>query len=188
MIIIITGTPGTGKTTIAPLLADKLDCKLVDVNHLVEEKHLYTGLDPEKGYKVVDIDALVEELHKQVNIDDNPNNIDDSNSDHSNIIIEGHLSHYYPESDFVIVLRTNPDTLKSRLQNRDWKDVKILENLEAEALDVCTWESYQVHGNKVHEIDTSHINPENAVSVILNILCGKKSYPPGNIDFSDYFG
>nr|WP_279383589.1 AAA family ATPase [Methanobacterium formicicum] len=48
MIILLTGTPGTGKSTISPLLADKLGCQLVDVNHLVEEKHLYTGLDPEK--------------------------------------------------------------------------------------------------------------------------------------------
>ena len=52
MIILITGTPGTGKTTIAPLLGKTLKCPVIDVNQLVDEKHLYTGVDPEKGYKI----------------------------------------------------------------------------------------------------------------------------------------
>jgi polynucleotide 5'-kinase involved in rRNA processing len=80
MIILITGTPGTGKTTISPLLAEKLGCYLVDINQLVEEKQLYTGVDPEKGYKIVDLDSLEGELHKIVDVTLNESNC---------IIIEG---------------------------------------------------------------------------------------------------
>ncbi len=180
MIILLTGTPGTGKTTIAPLLAEKLGCHLVDINHLVEEKEIYTGLDPEKGYKIVDMEALEEELYKITGLDDV------SGNQNSCTIIEGHLSHYFPQADWVVVLRTEPHILQGRLKKRDWGDVKIRENLEAEALDICTWEAYQTHGNKVHELDTSSIMPEKVVDLISDIIHGKKSFPVGEIDFSAY--
>jgi len=185
MIILLTGTPGTGKTTISHLLAEKLDSQLVDINQVVEEKHLFTGLDPEKNYKIVDMNALEEELFKIVGKDarDPGSDPDEKYS----IIIEGHLSHYFPQADLVVVFRTEPSILKGRLQKRDWKETKIRENLEAEALDICTWEAHQVHGSKVHEIETTNMTPEKAVNIILEVIDGKKSFPVGGIDFSGYF-
>jgi adenylate kinase len=205
MILLLTGTPGTGKTTISHLLAEKLGCQLVDINHLVEEKHLYTGLDPEKDYKIVDMDALEGELFKIVgeeNVGDQKKNssmdfstsIDFSKDSGINfsktscIIIEGHLSHYFPQADLVVVFRTEPHTLEERLKKREWKAAKIRENLEAEALDICTWEAYQIHGTKVHEVETTNITPEEAINIISEIINGKKSFPVGNIDFSGYLG
>lgn len=184
MIILLTGTPGTGKSTISPLLADKLGCQLVDVNHLVEEKHLYTGLDPEKNYKIVDMEALEDELSQIVS------NQDDQKEDSSKgcIIIEGHLSHYFPRADLVIVFRTEPKVLEDRLQKRDWKESKVRENLEAEALDICTWEAHQIHGSRVHEVETTKITPEETIDIIFDIVNGKKSFPVGEIDFSGYLG
>lgn len=190
MIIILTGTPGTGKTTISHLLAEKFGCKLVDINLLVDEKHLYTGLDPEKGYKVVDMVALEEEIQRILNeeVEDDLKGRKDSlgGVKDSCVLIEGHLSHNFPKADFVVVFRTEPPLLGNRLQKRGWKDVKIRENLEAEALDVCTWEAYQLHGDKVHEVDTSNITPQKAVDTVLDIINGKKSLPPGSIDFSAF--
>ena len=176
MIILLTGTPGTGKTTVSPLLAEELNCTLTDINQLVAEKQLYTGLDAQKGYKIVDIAALEEELQ----------NIIDKKEDDQFVIIEGHLSYYFPLADFVIVLRTEPSVLEDRLTKRDWKASKIHENLEAEALDICTWEAYQTHGSKVHEVDTTNITPEEAVNTILKIIKGEKSHPPGDVDFSGF--
>ncbi len=195
MILLLTGTPGTGKTTISHLLAEKLGCRLVDINHLVEEKHLYTGLDPEKDYKIVDMDALEGELFKIVGRENDGHQKKDSNKDScmnssntSCIIIEGHLSHYFPRADLVVVFRTEPRTLEERLKKRDWKKSKIRENLEAEALDICTWEAHQTHGTKVHEVETTHITPEEAINIISEIINGKKSFPAGSIDFSGFLG
>ena len=56
--VLITGTPGTGKTTASKITAKILNCPLVVVNDLVNNKNLYDGYDPEKGYKVVDLEAL----------------------------------------------------------------------------------------------------------------------------------
>lgn len=222
MIILLTGTPGTGKTTISHLLAEKLGCQLVDINHLVEEKHLYTGLDPEKDYKIVDMDDLEEELFRIVGpenaVDLKKDSIKDSTkssikaftkdytesstknslNDSSNlsinstknscIIIEGHLSHYFPQADLVVVFRTEPTTLSERLRKRGWTEPKIRENLEAEALDICTWEAHEIHQEKVHEVETTKITPEEVIDVILDIIDGKKSFSVGNIDFSEYLG
>jgi len=215
MIILLTGTPGTGKTTISHLLAEKLGCQLVDINHLVEEKHLYTGLDPEKDYKIVDMDALEKELFQIVgsqnaidlkkdsikdstkssikastkdSLNDSSKDLSINSTKNSCIIIEGHLSHYFPLADLVVVFRTEPDILKERLQKRGWKEAKIRENLEAEALDICTWEAHEIHQEKVHEVETTKITPEEVIDVILEIIDGKKSFPVGNIDFSGYLG
>jgi adenylate kinase len=199
MIILLTGTPGTGKTTISHLLAEKLGCQLLDINHLVEEKHLYTGLDPEKDYKIVDLDALEGELFKVVgdgNTDDQKkdyskdsnNHLSKNSTKNSCIIIEGHLSHYFPQADLVVVFRTEPTALSERLRKRGWNEAKIRENLEAEALDICTWEAHQIHQEKVHEVETTNITPEEVIDVILEIIDGKKSFPVGNIDFSGFLG
>ncbi len=187
MIILITGTPGTGKTTITPLLGEKIGCQVIDVNKLVDEKNLYTGVDAEKGYKVVDMDALTQELLKiitteKISYDEN----EEVPGERPSIIIEGHLSHYFSLADFVIVLRTAPNILRDRLQKREWTDLKIHENLQAEALDICTWEAYQTHGSNVHEVNTSSITPEEAVEIISRIIYKEESSPPGNIDFSEF--
>jgi adenylate kinase len=193
MILLLTGTPGTGKTTISHLLAEKLGCHLVDINHLVEEKRIYTGLDPEKDFKIVDMEVLEGELFKIVGEENigvhKKNSSKDScinSSKTSCIIIEGHLSHYFPQADLVVVFRTEPHTLEERLKKREWKESKIRENLEAEALDICTWEAYQIHGTKVHEVETTNTTPEEAINIISEIINGKKSFPVGNIDFSGY--
>lgn len=176
MILLLTGTPGTGKSTISQILSKKLDGLLVAVNDLVEEKKLYNGIDPEKGYKQVDLEALKGEIQEiKLNHDEN-----------FWLVVEGHLSHNFPHAEMVIVLRTDPKTLKDRLKGRGWSDSKIKENLEAEALDISTWEAYQIHGDKVQELDTSDINPQETVDILLEVIRGEKSLPVGNIDFSTY--
>lgn len=176
MIIIITGTPGVGKTTVSNLLRDKLDANLVAINDLVDEKHLYTGIDEERGYKIVDMDALLDELDNIV-----------EKSDRSNyIIIEGHLSHFYKNSDVLIALRANPDVLRERMVVKCWKEVKINENIEAETIGICSYEAYQIHGEKVNEIDTSNILPQDVSNMIIDVINGTKKFPVGNVDFLDY--
>lgn len=177
MIILITGTPGVGKTTVSSILVEKIGAYLVNINELVDEKHLYTGIDEERGYKIVDMDALFNEMDEIIK------NVDDPDK---HIIVEGHLSHLFGNSDRVIVLRANPDVLRVRMGTKGWKAAKIRENIEAEAIDVCSYEAFEIHGNKVNEIDTSDIPPEDVADLIIDVINGSKRFPVGNVDFLDY--
>lgn len=176
MILLLTGTPGTGKTTVSRLLTDQLEARLVAVNQLVDQKHLYTGLEPEKHYKIVDIPALLEEMEKIVQ---------DYRDNGDWLIFEGHLSHYYPEADLVVVLRASPLLLQERLKKRKWKPEKVRENLEAEALDICAWEAGDIHGEMAQEIDTTHKTPLEVANSIMKIIRGEKSSPVGVVNFLD---
>ena len=179
--VLISGTPGTGKTTASKIASKILKYPLMAVNDLVNDKNLYNGHDPEKGYKVVDLDALSKEIETR---------IENLNEEH--LLIEGHLAHTFKNEDLVdivIVLRTRPEILRKRLNTRGWSNSKVHENLEAEALDICTFEAVETHGDKVNELDTSDIDVKEVADIIVEIIEGKKHFPPGNLNFlEDLYG
>ena len=175
MIIFITGTPGTGKTTVSRLLEEQLSFKRVDINQLVEDEKIFSGYDEEWGYKIVDIPSLCRAL------------TDIIGKSRGDLLVEGHLSHFCEGADWVVVLRTNPTVLENRLRNKGFKDSKVRENIIAEALDICAFEAFQKYQDKSNEIDTTDKTPQEIVEIIKKIIKGEKSYPVGEVDFSDYF-
>ncbi len=56
--IIITGTPGTGKTTLAKRLAKRLNYHYIDVNKLISKYKLSEGYDSKRRTKIIDINKL----------------------------------------------------------------------------------------------------------------------------------
>ena len=168
--VFITGTPCTGKTT----LASKLNGHLIKINDLAINHDFVLGIDENKGYKVIDIDKLsayVDELIKDCD---------------ELLIFEGHLSHLCDGADKVIVLRVDPDILKTRLEARDYSDAKIRENLEAEALGVCSAEAYEKYSDKVYELDVSGLAMDEAVDLIEDVIQNGGDYPVGSVDFMDW--
>lgn len=177
MMIIITGTPGTGKTSVTESLKEDFDAEYISINSLLEDYDLNLGIDEKRGYKIVDTEKMIpiiDQIKKE--------------SEKDVIIFEGHLAQDYPNADLVIVLRCNPDVLKKRLSTRNWKDAKIHENVSAEILGICTEESYELYRDNVQEIETSDKTIDNLKKDIIEIVCGKKTYPLGQIDYlSEYF-
>ena len=168
--VFITGTPCTGKTT----LASKLNGHLIKINDLAINHDFVLGIDENKGYKVIDIDKLsayVDELIKGCD---------------ELLIFEGHLSHLCDGADKVIVLRVDPDILKTRLEARDYSDAKIRENLEAEALGVCSAEAYEKYSDNVYELDVSGLAMDEAVDLIEEVIHNGGDYPVGSVDFMDW--
>ena len=86
----------------------------------------------------------------------------------------------------VIVLRVHPEILRKRLEARNYSDSKIRENLEAEAMGVCTSEAYELYGDKLQEIDVSYLSIEKAVDLICDIINDAINFPCGEIDFMDW--
>ena len=186
-VIFISGTPCTGKTTIATELNDYLnnngcDSTLIKINDLAVEKDLVLGEDPDKYYKVIDIDRLNDVLKDE---------IAEFKSECSSIpkalVVEGHLSHLCEGADKMVVLRLNPSFLKSRLEARDYTESKVNENLEAEALAVCSAEAYELYDEELNEIDTTDKSIDDVLSVILDVINDNAHYPAGSIDFMDWF-
>ena len=179
-VIFISGTPCTGKTTVASDLNDYLSSngfhsRLIKVNDFAIENDLVLGEDPDKLYKVIDIDGLNESLNEEI----------DKNSD-CVLIVEGHLSHLCEGADKMIVLRLNPSILKDRLEERNYSSSKIQENLEAEALAVCSAEAYEIYGDKTNEIDASDKSVEEIRDFIIAIAADKMECPVGSIDFMEW--
>ncbi|WP_407424009.1 adenylate kinase family protein [Methanobrevibacter sp.] len=172
--IFISGTPCTGKTTVSELLSDKLNCRLVKINDLAIENDFVLGIDDEKGYKVIDIPALNEKVSEIISGNDGM------------LIFEGHLSHLCDGADRVIVLRVRPEILEHRLRARDYSEAKIRENLEAEAMGICSGEAYEIHGENVSEIDASDLTVEEIVDNLICVISGEKTFSFGEIDFMDW--
>ena len=59
MMITLTGTPGTGKTTVSQLLHKRLDSKLISINSLLDDYDLNLGTDKVRGYRIVDTEAMI---------------------------------------------------------------------------------------------------------------------------------
>lgn len=172
-IIFISGTPCTGKTTVSELLSDKLNCKLVKINDLAICDNLVLGIDKDKGYKIIDIDALNDSLSDIISSSDN-------------LIVEGHLSHLCYGADKLIILRCRPEILEKRLALRDYSDAKIHENLEAEALGVCSAEALEIYENNIYELDVSDLTPDEIVYILIDLINGEKQLSFGEIDFMDW--
>ena len=60
--IFITGTPCTGKTTIA----SKLNGRLIKINDLARSHGFIMGVDEKKGYEIIDIEKLSSYLHELI--------------------------------------------------------------------------------------------------------------------------
>ncbi|NOZ58325.1 MAG: AAA family ATPase [Euryarchaeota archaeon] len=171
MILIITGTPGTGKSTVAGLLSRRLGLKLIRLSALAGRAAC--GYDAERGSVEVDVERLFQIVRPLARGD---------------VVIEGHLAHLLPFREAtVVVLRCSPAELEERLRKKGFPERKIRENLEAEALDVCLIESLQVHSD-VYEVDTSGMKAEQVAERIERILAGEgEAFRPGKVDWSEEF-
>ncbi len=154
MIIAITGTPGTGKTKVAKELAKLLNYSYVELNKVAEEQGLVIGIDPERHSKIMDTDKFDEIFIKD------------------NSVVDGHLSHLV-QADVIVVLRTRPDILKKRLSKRRWRREKVMENVEAEIIGVCSSEACET-GERIAEIDTTGKRPRQVAKSIKILINNNK--------------
>lgn len=166
--VLLTGTPGTGKSTAAKAFSFKTGHDIIHINEEVGADYLSV----EDGSKVVDIEVLSEKIGARLT---------------KNCVVDGHLSHLLSLEGIVIVLRTNPRELEKRLVKKGFSKRKIAENLEAEALDVCLVESLERYDD-VFEIDTTGRDLDYVTDSISNILHGKTDdFSPGGISWLEEY-
>lgn len=156
MILAISGTPGTGKTTVAKILEKELGWKLLNLHDLAKDKGCVSGFDEERNCDIVDSDKLSEVISGLK----------------GDFIIEAHFAHEMP-SDVLVILRTHAGILRHRLRDKGWPEKKVEENVMAEIMDICVNEASEM-GKDFSEIDSGREKPEETAEEILKILRSKK--------------
>lgn len=140
MRIIITGSPGTGKTTIAKLLAKKLRCKLINEADFSLEKGI-AKWDHENAELEIPLGKLKKGLEKEL-------------EKHERVILEGHtLCEIKLNVDAVVLLRVHPEILQERLERKGYNEVKIMDNVFCEGIDYCKKHVYRRYNrSKIIEV------------------------------------
>jgi len=154
--IIVGGTPGTGKTTLAKRLAKKLNFHYLDVNKIIEKYNISEGYDKKRDTKIIDTKKLNLALTKEIR------NFKQSKE---GIIIDSHLSHYLPKKyvDLCIVTKCNLKELENRLKKKKYSKSKVRENLDVEIFDVCLNEAKE-NKHKIIVIDATKDFSTNYIS------------------------
>jgi adenylate kinase len=164
--ILVTGTPGVGKTTVSHRLASKLDAHYIGITALVKKQQLITDIDENRQTLVADTEKVSKQL-QQILV-----------KAEGRVIIEGHyVVDVVPKKDVntVFVLRRDPRELKSALEKRGYDEKKLWENLAAEILDVCLWDALSACGaDKVCEVDVSGKTVEAVVEEMMLVLEKRK--------------
>ncbi len=165
MIIVITGTPGTGKTRLSELLSKRIKADVVSVSEFVKKRHLYESYDRSLKTYIVDEKRLSKELEHYVR----------KRFKDKDVIIEGHLSHYLKKSlvDLCIVLKCSITELNKRLSKRNYSRAKIKENLESEIFGICEEEAREFQ-KIVVLIDTTKKSASASANEAYDIIKGLK--------------
>ena len=123
MNLLVTGTPGSGKTTLAKNIAKKLKMKTINekdfalknaIGHYNEENEL---------------ELPIKTLQKKANVFLKKN---------KRIIFEGHVfSETKLAVDKVILLTIDPEELEMRLELRKYSPQKLMDNVFCEGIEYC---------------------------------------------------
>ncbi|MDD5163326.1 MAG: AAA family ATPase [Candidatus ainarchaeum sp.] len=157
MRIIITGTPGTGKSLVAQLLAKELKCKAINERAFCEKRKI-GKFDKRLKELIVPLGKMAKEMNKFLKKE-------------KNIILEGHLlCEAKLNSDIVILLRVSPAILEERLRARHYPEFKIQDNVLCEGIDYCKKHAQRNYPKqKIFEIQNSGQLKE-TISGIMKII------------------
>ena len=174
-VVLITGTPCVGKTTLAKQLANKLDALYINLTDYAKTHSLTLGEDKQRNTTIINEEKMRSALTDTIN-----------QTQKANVIVDGHYATAVipPNlSTHVFVLRRNPKELKEFMQKCNFPEPKLNENLSAEILDICLVEALQMHEGKVCELDVTGKSVEETVNEVLAVVDGGKRCYSGFVDW-----
>jgi adenylate kinase len=159
MRILITGTPGTGKSSVAREISKRKGWPLLSLKEIAEKRGCI--IRKEGKERIVDAEKLRKEALREL-------------KGKKDAVIEGHLGcEFSLPVDFVFILRARPAELRRRMGRRGYNSRKIEENLMAEMLDYCSQVSARHYKVPILEADTTKRTAGQTARRILSCL-GKK--------------
>ena len=159
--ILISGTPGVGKSTHASELATRMGLRYVNINELALKKVMYHGSDSVVG----DARSINEEMVQD-------------KIEHSvkkgGCVVDYHSCDMFPKSWFrlVFVLRTDNTVLYDRLEKRGYNEVKMKNNIECEIFQELLEEAREHFGiDKVIELFSNEVDDiENNLDIMTGLI------------------
>ncbi len=160
MRILITGTPGAGKSEIAKELSKLTGWEVILISEAAEAAR---AVKTSKNGKTVSLPKLYAYLNPIL-------------MNKGDVIFEGHLGCEIPcSADLVVVVRTHPKELEKRMKKRGYYKEKIDENIMAELLDYCYQLSEKNYECKIVELDTTGRTAEESAQRIYDYMNGEIS-------------
>jgi adenylate kinase len=150
MRVFITGTPGTGKSSLAAAIGDRFSIPVFNVALKAKLMGLVESHDEERDADVID-EASIERIAQAIE------------RKHDDFVLEGHLVHYAAprEGDGVVMIcaMCPIEILKDRLEERGYSEAKVRDNLDSEIFQVCRTEAEEA-GWEVLLYDSSKLEPD----------------------------
>ena len=149
--ILVTGTPGVGKTATASLIAEAVGLKHINVGELIKQHKCYDGHDDELDTNILDEDKLLDLME---------NMLQECADENVGIVADYHSCELFPERwfDLILVLRAKTDVLYDRLTERGYNDKKRSENMECEIMQVVLQEAKESYDTEiVHEVQSNTV-------------------------------
>ena len=158
-VIVITGTPGSGKTTVSRKVAELLgSCELISANDIVRDMRLFSGYSRD-GEMIADMRRLKAEIKRRVR-----------SSRADVVIIEGHLlCDMKIGGATAVVIREHLNKLLLRMRKRRYSRKKIEGNIVAEAIDYCGVNALANY-TEVYELESGR----DTAAKVLGIINGKR--------------
>ncbi len=163
--IVISGVPGSGKTSTALLLSTVLGALYVNLSALSAVSCLLESYDRSRDTYIIREEPLVNLLDNIILNSRAP------------VIIDSHYGELVPSHHVavVIVLRIHPEELLRRLlKSREWWTLKkVAENVAAELMGSCTNNAITAYGRgKVCEVDVTGLTATEVTRKVMNIIKG----------------
>ncbi len=175
-VILVTGTPCVGKTTVAQKLARELDALYINLTELAEKHSLTLGEDKERKTTIIDEEKMHAKISETIEI-----------TEKRDVIVDGHYAYAVVPKRYVtriFVLRRNPIELRKIMEKCGFSGAKLWENLASEILDVCLVEALSEHDKeKVCELDVTGKTVESITREILAIIDDRKKCLVGCVDW-----
>ncbi len=163
--IVISGVPGSGKTSTALSLSTVLGALYVNLSALSAVSCLLESYDRSRDTYIIREEPLVNLLDNIVSNSKTP------------VVIDSHYGELVPSHHvaIAIVLRIHPEELLRRLLNsrKWWAPKKIAENVAAELMGSCTNSAITTYGlEKVCEVNVTSLSTIEVVRKIMAIIKG----------------
>eukprot|EP00568_Trieres_chinensis_P014258 CAMPEP_0183316452 /NCGR_PEP_ID=MMETSP0160_2-20130417/55004_1 /TAXON_ID=2839 ORGANISM="Odontella Sinensis, Strain Grunow 1884" /NCGR_SAMPLE_ID=MMETSP0160_2 /ASSEMBLY_ACC=CAM_ASM_000250 /LENGTH=186 /DNA_ID=CAMNT_0025482251 /DNA_START=219 /DNA_END=779 /DNA_ORIENTATION=- len=147
--VLVTGTPGVGKTATASLIAERLGYRHISAGDVAKQHKCHEGRDEQFDSLVLDEDKLLDVMEGM---------LEEAASDGAGVVVDYHSCDFFPERwfDLVLVLRARTEVLYDRLTKRGYSEKKRAENMECEIMQVVLEEAREGYAAEiVHEVPSN---------------------------------